>query len=518
VPKFLKNIPFYPFLLAIFPILSLLGNNIQEVDPRVALRSTAISLGATLLVFLAARLILRSWPRAALLSSFLLVLFFSYGHLYHALREIPSLGLQLARHRYFIPAYALMALLGIFWIVWKVKQPANPTLALNLAAILLLVFPAYQVTGALLRTSIATEQQTAALSAGELPIQSPQGMPDVYFIVLDMHTRSDALQQDFGHDNSDFINGLRELGFYVADCSRSNYPETSQSLISALNMDYVSTLSQQMADQGRDPNDITVLIKQSLVRYQLEAVGYQTYAFESEYEWSRLTDAYHYLRSTEAPYTLLQPFEAMLIQSTALLIWADTTYQAATETSDNPFHGINASLENHVNQQLFILDYLPGLATVNEPKFVFAHIIVPHIPFVFEADGSIVSDPGFYSGRLSEPIDREHLLQGYVNQVTFIDTRILEVVRQILQDSAEPPIIVIMGDHGLEADNRLAILNAIYLPGEGSQHLYPSITPVNTFRVIFNTYFGANYPLLPDLSYNAESALAVETYPTCIQP
>ena len=42
--KKLKNIPFYPFLLAIFPILSLLGNNIQEVDPRVALRSIAISL------------------------------------------------------------------------------------------------------------------------------------------------------------------------------------------------------------------------------------------------------------------------------------------------------------------------------------------------------------------------------------------------------------------------------------------------------------------------------------------
>jgi hypothetical protein len=30
--------------------------------------------------------------------------------------------------------------------------------------------------------------------------------------------------------------------------------------------------------------------------------------------------------------------------------------------------------------------------------------------------------------------------------------------------------------------------------------LYPTITPVNTFRIIFNTYFGQNIPLLEDVS------------------
>jgi hypothetical protein len=31
--------------------------------------------------------------------------------------------------------------------------------------------------------------------------------------------------------------------------------------------------------------------------------------------------------------------------------------------------------------------------------------------------------------------------------------------------------------------------------------LYKSISPVNTFRVIFNEYFGGNYELLDDRSY-----------------
>jgi hypothetical protein len=48
---------------------------------------------------------------------------------------------------------------------------------------------------------------------------------------------------------------------------------------------------------------------------------------------------------------------------------------------------------------------------------------------------------------------------------------------------------------------RLAILNAYYLPGVDSDLIYPSISPVNTFRLILNTYFGADLPLLPDESY-----------------
>ena len=45
---------------------------------------------------------------------------------------------------------------------------------------------------------------------------------------------------------------------------------------------------------------------------------------------------------------------------------------------------------------------------------------------------------------------------------------------------------------------RHAILNAYYLPGDGSKKLYPSISPVNTFRVVFSHYFGADLDLLPD--------------------
>lgn len=47
----------------------------------------------------------------------------------------------------------------------------------------------------------------------------------------------------------------------------------------------------------------------------------------------------------------------------------------------------------------------------------------------------------------------------------------------------------------------MAILNAYYLPGADPASLYAAISPVNTFRVIFNQYFGGNYPMLEDVSY-----------------
>ncbi len=514
-----KHFPFYPILFAAFPVLALLGNNIQEVNPGVALRSLAIAIAGALVLLLLARPVLGSWPKAALAATLLLLLFFTYGHLYASLKELGGIGLRLARHRYLLPAYAAAAGAGIF-LIWRTKIALNATPALNLITLLMLVYPSYQTISARLTAQVAGEQEALALSAAEnLVLTAPNESPDVYYIILDSHTRSDSLLQDFGLDNSGFIQQLENLGFYVAECSRSNYVATNGSLASSLNMEYIEALQAQMA-QGLDPDDVWLRIRHNQVRAQLEGIGYKTYAFDSGFEWSRFSDADVYLNNTRAPYTLqmLQPFEAMLIQSTVLLLWSDRAYAAMPEYVKTPFYGVNGALEDHYNRQLFTLDQLPQLASAPGPKFVFAHLIVPHIPFLFEPDGSAVTDPGYYSGKLLEPIDHEYLARGYSNQVQFIDARIAEVARQILENSSRPPIIIIQGDHGMEQDNRLTILNAFYLPDGGNQNLYATITPVNSFRVIFNTYFSGNYDLLPDISYGYTGEVAEETYPLCTNP
>jgi len=47
--------------------------------------------------------------------------------------------------------------------------------------------------------------------------------------------------------------------------------------------------------------------------------------------------------------------------------------------------------------------------------------------------------------------------------------------------------------------------NAYYLPHEGESILYDDVTPVNSFRLIFNYYFNGDYEILEDKSYWSES-------------
>src|SRR5207249_2280146 len=80
---------------------------------------------------------------------------------------------------------------------------------------------------------------------------------------------------------------------------------------------------------------------------------------------------------------------------------------------------------------------------------------------------------------------------------------------------AKRPVIIIQSDEGpfegaptvwsptpsRDLDRKFPILNAYYLPGKGDGGLTRTITPVNSFRAVFDLYFGANLALLPDRNY-----------------
>lgn len=74
----------------------------------------------------------------------------------------------------------------------------------------------------------------------------------------------------------------------------------------------------------------------------------------------------------------------------------------------------------------------------------------------------------------------------------------------LLKKTEPDPIIIIQGDTGGWHPYRQAIFNAYYLPDDSSNALYPTISPVNSFRMIMNEYFGMNYPLLPDEAYYSQ--------------
>jgi hypothetical protein len=510
----IRPIPYHALIMAIFPILALAAANIEQIVWTAPLRALAISAGGALLLVVLLALLLRDLARASLLTTWTLLLFFTYGHLYLALQQAGAWGQVIARHRVLIPVYIVLLALGAWLIIRVLKKAKGITLWLNIAGLFMLVLPLFTIG----RYAILSARSRKAVQAQQVSsiLTLPEGKtpPDVYYIILDSYTRADALAQEYGFDNSDFLDQLKEMGFYIADCSRSNYAMTSLCLASTLNLDYLDALVPGLAPFTSDRTPVYELARHSLVWEEFRKIGYTRVAFETGFWQTSFDDADVYY---EVRYSTLSAFEVMLLRTTAAKIILDGQILAGTtRTGGGAFE-----YQGHILREQYKLNTLEMIARVRSPKFVFIHIIIPHDPFVFKADGSIETDVSFYSDA-GHPSDQEHYVQGYRQQVQYINDHILGILHNILTESTIPPIIVMQGDHGVQED-RMLILNAYYLPGCG-EDLYPTITPVNTFRIIFDEYFSAQYLLLPDRSYFSNYAtpfdfqLETEQNPACLAP
>jgi hypothetical protein len=306
------------------------------------------------------------------------------------------------------------------------------------------------------------------------------------------------LQEEFGYDNTPFLNDLTQMGFYVARCSQSNYAQTELSLASSFNMNYLTALGEHFTPSNTDRSDLWPLIKHGAVRQMLEELGYTTIAFESGYYWTHWEDADYFLAPPHHGSlnnlfisSGLNSFEVMYLRSTAGLLLVDFAQKLGLPQKLVP--DVNYPSRTHRERALYVLGQLQfdRVPSLQSPKLVFVHLIVPHAPNVFGPNGEKVLLP-------------EEDRNGYRDQVIFISKQIKTIVKNIIDKSDRKPVIIIQGDHGsiqVQGDARMDILNAYYLPGADPFSVYDSISPVNSFRVIFNQYFGGSYPMLEDVSY-----------------
>jgi hypothetical protein len=505
-----RTLAIHPFLFASYPILALLSYNIEWANIADAYRSLAVTLLFATILLLVTRWLTKDWLKAGLIVTLVVLLFFSYGHIYELLKKSEHFA-AIGRHRYMIPTWGLLFTIATIFIVRTKSNLQSFTKALNIAAAAALILPVATIVQFQFESSSGRATADSLYDRPVIELQVPPGeeAPDVYYIILDAYGRADILQEIFNYDNTPFLDQLRERGFYIGDYSRSNYAQTSLSITSSTNMEYLQDLIPDIDPKDKSRDVLWGLLKHSQVRRSLEAIGYQTVAFPTGLAGTDLQDAdIYYSAGTMDEIVSLSavtPFESMLVYNSAGRIITDGLIVLPSFIKE-----LQYPYEVRRARTLNAFEHLMEIPELEGPHFVFAHIIAPHPPFVFDRYGNPVEPNapfslGFGYGEY-RPEELESWVDGYREQLMFVNNRMIEVIDAILAKSETPPIIVIQGDHGPKAETnilpytheRLSIFNVYYLPDGGDEVLYPTITPVNSFRVIFDTYFGASLEILPD--------------------
>ena len=394
----------------------------------------------------------------------------------------------------------MFIIIGIIWVsvipylLISQRKFHRTNICLNIFAIIMVIFTVYNVTVRVhdFNYLISLEESKKSVTAGMWKktgreVTSPGYFPDIYYIIFDAHTSFDSLRKYWGYNDSFLADHLKNKGFYIASKSRSNYKWTTVSLASSLNMKYLEEpdkIKNMEADiqfyYGRQ------LVKNSLVENIIESAGYDI--INLSFFSIRNNDSYYHS-------AYLWP-EINSIGS----IFYEHTILFAIMRKLNYYHecselwGINFEIISKLKE-------IPTLPKRN-PVFVYAHIMMPHFPYMYDAHGNMTPRVYWAPGGESEK-------KRYLDQLIFTDRILSEIIDAILLNSRKPPIIIVQGDHGFrnlrgkeQIEEQNTILNAYYLPGEGSTALYASISPVNTFRLIFNHYFKTAYKLLEDQVVN----------------
>ncbi len=497
----------HPFLFALFPIISLYAFNVGSVPLEQLFAPLVFVFLSAIILFVLLRLVFKNTMKMAFFYSVFILLFFSYGYIGDLIGGYNSdMGNS---DLYIFLIMAIIILLLIYFLHKRSRYLFGINKFMNLVSIFLIVLPTINIASYYLKQHNTSMKAVAHENQVAPPVKSGNNTtyPNIYYIIPDAYGRQDILKDFYGFDNAEFIDALRERGFFVAQKARSNYAETHDSIASALNFEYVF-------DTSKSYDNLINLEHNSKVSSFLKERGYDIiYVYATQGNIVASIDL-----GILSSFHKMNEFDNVLLYSTPL-----PTVLTRLHLYD-PFN----LYRKRISQTFDDLSQSPGWKS---PFFIYVHFGAPHPPFVFGKNGEPIAaikdftiNDGYRlirNGRLT----LDEYLKYYSDQVSYLNKRVLETIDAILVNSSQPPIIIIQGDHGPRSSlkswqsagetnvkENLSILSAFYLPDNGKEQLYEGITPVNSFRIIFDRYFNGTYGLLEDRSYFREHGKDHDTF------
>ena len=501
-----SRIPFYPFLLGVYSVLFLWQENFTQVPAFALPRSLLFATCVSATVYLAGWLLVRNLRRSSALTGLFLLLFFFYGHFYNLVQTSSIQAFAGVQHRHVLLLWGALFVFGATLILRGKSDMLALTWICNQGSVFLLAISLGTLGALAVGQSSAPKQTPTAEPTGKT-IETPDR--DVYYILVDSYPREDWLKEYVDLDNHEFVSGLEGLGFVVPDCTQANYDNTVFSMTATLNLNYLDRLGFSYAEMAASPGEngykamLTPTLHDNSVMRLFRDAGYKILTFETPYPFVDFRES-DVVYDEEANTNILDKLESLTLQywlmRTSLMMPIVERLQPRPELLDrlpsivlqlvDPRDGQNATRKyKQYLQNVFALQSLEAIPQLPGKKFIYAHLLLTYPPFTFNPDGSYAVGSSSFE-------------QAFRDQIAFANRRLSQVVETIVSQSRQAPVIVIQGDHAVFYGDapRFRILNAYFLPGVEKDQLSPSMTPVNTFRLIFSTYLGLDYPLLNDQS------------------
>ena len=471
----LSKLPIHTFLFSLFPIMFFFQGNLHEIPFGDVIFPLFLSISITFLSWVILRKFIGS-QRSGLIISLVIMSFINLGNIRFFISDNPTESLQSSvEGQILVSILLLVNVIGIIYFLKKHKLDAKTSIA-NITSMTMIGVLIFSITS----FSITTADDNSLANLSDIPVQisDVENKPNIYFIILDEYAGFIQLKNDFNFDNSNFSIELEKRDFFVGTESFSNYPNTSLSVPSIMNMIYFDFIPDKLGKDSKNIRVVEKMINENNVMKILQSNGYKITTLDGVV--GRISNTYL------ADITLCSSIFDINpdIRKNFALVYV-------------PIVGLQDLVFNEVIRNKLECSF-SALIDFNEdpknPDFVVAHLRFPHSPYIYDSFGNSVS--------INDRGDKN----AYLEQLKFANKKTLEMIDSIQERSSEN-IIIVISDHGYRPyinwenptiDDYIRgfnILDAYYLPGEEK---HEKIAPVNIFRTIFNSYLEMDYEILDD--------------------
>lgn len=479
--KQLKNKPWFLFLLVFFFVVHGAVEHFGFIYFKEVMKIGLTILCMVALFFLITRFVVKNTLQAALIVFFISTFLLFFGAIFDWVRSVRFLS-WLHSYSIFVP---LMLLSFILFIVFICKRTALQNKLCFYLNTLLLIYCVYDLA-VLGFKSVSTDKITA-LRTVNFDTALVKTKPNIYLLLFDGYPGYKSLKDSFAFDNASIYRFLQQNQFKILPVV-SNYNMTYYSMSSMLNMQYINKPYTPLANTAANDQERIREIKNAGVVHQLTTIGYQF----TNYSIFDIADK----PSVKGNSFVVS--QATLLTNTIFFnkIIKDIGWHFIAGRYRIPF--IEKLYRGDERNNQFIEEQLIKNTTAGSPKFVYAHLLMPHPPLFCDSMGNklpaeLVFDPKLAANKTY-----------FISYLKYANKKMEAMVEAITQTDPAA-IIVVMSDHGYrdyDIGDRIEPRHfdnicAVRLPGGNSTAPLPS-SNVNLFPYLFNYAFNQKISYLAD--------------------